>query len=617
MQCPSCNREIQEHWVACPFCAARLGKVLCECGGDLDPAWKACPQCGRAALPAEPSPTGGNRAAVVTEVSLERCFKIYLAAQRSFFAVFEDAFEQLANASGASEMLASVSQRQLEARLAEAIQNLCKSISAEAEISVLDASSVNQARYFRTLSPHFSAIQVAEQNLADRNIPDGALAFMWRHAANAFTDPAALTAGAFFPGIGNFLGGLWSGIQLGKKDEEAIGAFRASIETFRGQLKDVFAECYGDISQALTRQGVRFAASGDEIVATLDRLDALTDSLDSANSKEDVHRLAGEIERFLQKYPFSGKAHFIYAHCLLGLDRFEEAEQEAYTAYTINSELHAAVIYLLYARIALERWEDASQTALCAIECCRADPELCESLADALVKVPCPEGFKDSITFVASSLQKNSHPLGYLLEARLDASLGRSDDCQRLLSLYLEKAPLTMDDARFLRTDPVLSDVARSVFRGVLSGAPNHINIARICLKGCEALCLGSIPQQKREAAKESFVKLNAGETLVCYCDTTVFGGGEDGFAITDSRILWKELWGNPCAIRYSAMQNVEVSCESGGQRRLTFTTGVGYPDSVTTYSGLPQSTALGLYNYLILVLAAEVHEADAPYADR
>ena len=203
-------------------------------------------------------------------------------------------------------------------------------------------------------------------------------------AANSSTDPAALTAGVVLPGIGNLLGGLWSGIQLGKKDDEAIGAFRKSIEIFRGQLKDVFDGCYGDVSQALTRQGVGFAASSEEIVAALARLDALTESLDTANSKEDLHRLAGEIERFIQQFPFSGKAHFIYAVCLLGLDRFEEAEQEAYMAYTINSELHVAVIYLLHARIALERWEDASQTALCAIECCRANPDLCESLAGAL-----------------------------------------------------------------------------------------------------------------------------------------------------------------------------------------------------------------------------------------
>ena len=152
------------------------GKVLCACGGELDPAWKVCPHCGKAALAAEPSPAGGNRA----EVSSERCFKIYVDAQTAFFAVFEDAFEKLANASSASEMLASVSQRQLEARLGAAIQSLCESVASETEISGLRIQPVDQAMYFRTLSPHFSAIQAAEQNLADRDIPDGVLASMWR-----------------------------------------------------------------------------------------------------------------------------------------------------------------------------------------------------------------------------------------------------------------------------------------------------------------------------------------------------------------------------------------------------------------------------------------------------
>ena len=34
MQCPACNREIQEQWVACPFCAARLEKCFAPAAGS-------------------------------------------------------------------------------------------------------------------------------------------------------------------------------------------------------------------------------------------------------------------------------------------------------------------------------------------------------------------------------------------------------------------------------------------------------------------------------------------------------------------------------------------------------------------------------------------------------
>ena len=65
------------------------------------------------------------------------------------------------------------------------------SISPEPEFAGMNAPAVDQRRYFRTLSPIFTAIQIAEQNLAEREIPDGLLATMWRGAANAFTDPTA------------------------------------------------------------------------------------------------------------------------------------------------------------------------------------------------------------------------------------------------------------------------------------------------------------------------------------------------------------------------------------------------------------------------------------------
>ena len=132
-----------------------------------------------------------NQTTQRTEIPVERCFQIYVCGKNAFYGVFEDAFEKLANAGRPSEMLASVSQRQLEARLASAMKALQDSISPEPEFAGMNAPAVDQRRYFRTLSPIFTAIQIAEQNLAEREIPDGLLATMWRGAANAFTDPTA------------------------------------------------------------------------------------------------------------------------------------------------------------------------------------------------------------------------------------------------------------------------------------------------------------------------------------------------------------------------------------------------------------------------------------------
>ena len=604
MNCSSCKNEVQEQWVACPFCAANLRKLLCECGKELNANWKACPHCGRGVATIAPTPAGVNQTTQRTEIPVERCFQIYACGKNAFYGVFEDAFEKLANAGRASEMLASVSQRQLEARLASAMKALCDSISSEPEFAGMNAPAVDQRRYFRTLSPVFTAIQMAEQNLADRDIPDGALAKFWRATAHSFTDPTALTANAIAPGIG-IVGNFWSGFSLAKKDEEAMNAFRKSIDTFREQMDAVFAECYDDIAEELGRQGIRFATSGDTMAATFKRLEGLYEAMDAATSVEDHTRLLSEVKKFLAEYPFSGRAHCICAFGLIGLERFEDAERAAYEAYSLDNENHVAMVLLLLTRLAQQRWDDAAKTATFALDSLKADPSMCQGVASALKAVPSPVPFRDCMIFVASTLLKDSHPLGCLLQARLEASAARNDECRLLLSKFLVVAPLEMEDVTFLRTDEVLSAVVKTAFAGVLSGRPNHLRIAQ-CVVDCKNLWFGSIPAEKRDAAKGSFVQLHSGERLICYCDTTVFGGGKDGFALTDSRILWHELWGTPCAVKYSAIKNFEVNPTGDETAVLTLHTGTGEHEGDTkTYSQAPAGAALGLFNYLILLFAA------------
>ena len=95
-------------------------------------------------------------------------------------------------------------------------------------------------------------------------------------------------------------------------------------------------------------------------------------------------------------------------------------------------------------------------------------------------------------------------------------------------------------------------------------------------------------------------MNLHSGEKLICYCDTTVFGGGKDGFALTDSRILWHELWGTPCAVRYSEIKNFEVTPTGDDTAILA----LHREGDTMKYSQAPGGAALGLFNYLILLFA-------------
>jgi len=47
LHCPSCKKDIQASWKACPHCGQSLVPKKCaKCGFELKPDWKACPECG-------------------------------------------------------------------------------------------------------------------------------------------------------------------------------------------------------------------------------------------------------------------------------------------------------------------------------------------------------------------------------------------------------------------------------------------------------------------------------------------------------------------------------------------------------------------------------------------
>lgn len=44
--CPSCGREVDPDWTACPYCKSRLQNVCPACGKSIESDWTACPHCG-------------------------------------------------------------------------------------------------------------------------------------------------------------------------------------------------------------------------------------------------------------------------------------------------------------------------------------------------------------------------------------------------------------------------------------------------------------------------------------------------------------------------------------------------------------------------------------------
>jgi hypothetical protein len=597
MNCPACFAETQEQWVACPHCGARLDAV-CACGTKLDPAWKVCPVCARSVIGQEPA---GHSKRGKFEIPAERCFGIYLAAHSAFFGAFEDAFQKLAITCAASELIQTASERSLQEKLAAALESLCTAYLSEPEIRDFAVTPTDSSKHTRRLQPLFLKVQAARHALAEREIPDGLMAQIWRGAANAISDPAAITAGAVLPGIGHALGGLWSGIQMGRKDAELVNTFLDSIKDFQGQLDQVFFECYSELQESSRNEGIQFSVGCDEIIQSLKKLEELSTAFDSVDSEEEIARIATRVEAFIAKYPFSGKAHSLLASAFLSLDRFEQAEHEAYTAFTLDNTNQVAVIAMLFARIAMERWDDAAQTAHFAVQISRGDLGSLESIGNAIKRVPDPYLFAEIIYAIAPQLQEAENPLGHLLAARLHAQAGDPDQSADFLSKLMSTAPLTVEEAIFLRKDIALAGV-RTKFDGVLNGFANPMRIARAVLSGCDSLWFESIPNDKQAAAKASFVKLRRKERLVCYCDTTAFGGGKDGFALTDRGIMWHELWQDPVSIDYTNIEDFQLGYQGNELKLLTF---ISRDGSQLQYASAEPKAAMGIFNFLNLRAAA------------
>ena len=598
MNCPACATELQEQWVACPLCGVRVHSE-CACGNKLDPSWKVCPVCTRPVD--QEAPANSQRGAI--EIPAERCFSIYLAAHKAFFSVFDEPFQRLAKAGAASELLKLVSQQSLRSTLTNAISDLCASYLSQPELNASKIAPIDSTQYATELHPHFSNIQTAEQALVERNIPDGEWASLCRIAKSTLADSTVMTAGAVVPILGHAIGGLWTGHQMAKKDNKALEAFLEAIQGFKTQLEDVFAGCYAQLIERSRGEAVEFSVDVREIVQSLEALGALSSAVESAKSQAELKQITNQIEGFITKHAFLAEARVIFASALLNLDRFEEADHEAYAAYGIDNDNQAAVVLMLRARVAMERWDDAAQTASFAAEHGKDDLAICECIGNAIKHVPSQRLFESAINVVAPKLQQAGNPLGFLLEARLSAASGHKQRCEELLHHILSNTPLDLNDVFLLRNDPELAEVIGSNFKGILIGPPSHLRIAQAVLPPADSLSFEIIPAAKKSAAKDSFVKLRKKEQLICYCDTTAFGGGKDGFALTDSRILWHELWKEAVAVEYANIHAFEIRGDENLEQ-LVVTTKNG---SELGYEGAQPEALLGICNFLTLLAAAEL----------
>lgn len=79
-------------------------------------------------------------------------------------------------------------------------------------------------------------------------------------------------------------------------------------------------------------------------------------------------------------------------------------------------------------------------------------------------------------------------------------------------------------------------------------------------LKDARLMLAPNIPKEKMAGARDGMLKgiLPGEEVLVIY-DDTAMGGCKDGFALTDRRFHWKNMWDDPGAADYADLADTQV----------------------------------------------------------
>jgi hypothetical protein len=508
-----------------------------------------------------------------------------------------------------SQLAKSLSEDELELAIRPALNALRRSIAGEPEIAHIPVPEVDVPSLQVSFQPALRAIAVARENLELRELTDGILANLWRGAKNSFSNPVSAAADGVIPGLGSF----FSGIGLSKADDAAKDVLFKAVNIFYNATEDEFWEVSGQLLASLKRFGLQFETETDRVRSTLQQIDELSETNDE--DEKELARACEQAECLAEEFPDLLSVLLVKTRLLLLAERWLDGEQAAYEAHHLDPENEEAINLLLLARLRQENWPVVEQTLRFIVEAGPLSGAAAFIVGEALRQFPDFSEVSSLVDPVIRALEEDERVLSKLLSLRAMAvKLGFEGDATNDAGLLLEtlrEVPISSEDAARLRTDLKGNpEAVGTPLHGILIGTVDPYPVAEHFLGTLEkrVIAFREIPENKRENATQAFVRLKDGEQLVCYRDTTVFGGGKEGYALTDQRILWHDLWEAPNALSYRdiadvTLQGLDDGKPSGIQLKLQ-----GQPpvaDSLMLKISVP-SEALLLSNCLATIVAAQ-----------
>jgi tetratricopeptide (TPR) repeat protein len=300
---------------------------------------------------------------------------------------------------------------------------------------------------------------------------------------------------------------------------------------------------------------------------TLHRVGALFDNCEDHLSNGRYEEAQRAAQAAVNASPGVAYSHFILAEALIASGQGNEALAQLEQVRHLQPDVTLGCMLTARALLSLERFDEALEYAeRAAVE----SPHNADT-HDLVFQTHClsgnAAGARATFDRVMSFFDQGS-PEARLCQARLECTCGDLQTARRTISLLLDENPdvatLLVDD---VQTDQILAPAIESEEFSSFKGPVGDVRreLEKVLFHN-DSNCFFSprIPEKKMTAAKESYVGLKEGETLLCLFDTTVFHGAKEGIAFTDLGIFFKNYEGKAGFIKYLDLFEPQLIEEKG-----------------------------------------------------
>ncbi len=418
-------------------------------------------------------------------------------------------------------------------------------------------------------------IENAKEYVKRLDIPDSQWGGVVKGALNANINPKYLfssglgaTLGSFvLPGIGTVLGAMAGGYFAGKQDDDqdkqALDNLTNHINHFWNLIWQVFPNLLTSFLSLFHRY-ITFEVPPEQIYQNFEQVSILQTKLanffqqENPTQFEEMLPIAEEASILI---PFDAHIHFWYSIILRNLGKFQDAKEQSEIATNLDPSF--SFYWTEYTCCLLQNNEIplALETTYSILKQFPEEIGVHQIAYDVFNAA----GYKDEAAKETDYLLKNNNPADPdLLYYLFNYYAGRGDiskaieyleEIHNMLCFSSENLINIYNDSTY---DYIVKDSrTRHIFPKQFSDIFCYLDIHRFVDSLYQ---YKDIPHEKKRNARESFLYLVQNEKILFYQDTTTWGSGKDGFALTDKSIVWKCLWEEPICISYKKIKTISIN---------------------------------------------------------